>query len=108
VFRRPLTELISSVPTSPPAAPAQSALMQNYPNPFNGSSDIGFAISEFVRVRLTVYDVLGREVATLVNERRAPGRYQERFDAEALPSGVYLYRLTAGRYVQTRKMVIVR
>jgi hypothetical protein len=55
-----------------------------------------------------VYDVLGREVAVLVNERRAAGRYQDTFDANGLASGVYLYRMTAGNFVQTKKLVILK
>jgi hypothetical protein len=59
-------------------------------------------------VRLVVYDVLGREVAVLVNERKAPGSYEVRFDGSSLPSGVYFYRLETGTFVQTRKMVLLK
>jgi len=88
--------------------PAQFALEQNYPNPFNPDSDIRYQISEFKMVRLAVYDLLGREVAVLVNGNRAVGSYEVKFDATGLPSGVYLYRLTAGTLVLTRKMMLVR
>jgi hypothetical protein len=82
--------------------------MQNYPNPFNGISEIGFRIPEGAWVKLSVCDVLGREVATLVNETRPAGFYQVRFNSGDLPSGMYLYRLTAGSRTETRKMVLSR
>jgi hypothetical protein len=59
-------------------------------------------------VKLTVYDLLGREVAVLVDERMAPGSYETKFDAASLPSGTYIYRLTAGAFVQSRKMLLLR
>ena len=85
-----------------------SGLCQNFPNPFNPNSDIRYQISEFRTVKLAVYDLLGREVAVLVNETTPPGTYQVRFDGTGLPSGVYFYRLQAGSYVETRKMMLVR
>lgn len=88
--------------------PLEFTLGQNYPNPFNPSTNIGFTIADFGRVRIAVYDLLGREVAVLVNEHKAPGTYSIRFDASGLSSGVYLYRLTRGRFVQTRKMVVIK
>ena len=95
-------------------------LYQNYPNPFGKSAGVGNAtIIEYSvpagdakfaspTVRLNVYDALGREVATLVNKEQAPGKYSIRFNAASLPSGIYFYRLTAGNFVQTQKMVLVR
>ena len=88
--------------------PSDYSLGQNYPNPFNSSSDIRYQISDIRHVRLTVYDLLGREVAVLVDEKKAPGTYEVRFDASGLASGVYLYRLTAGSFVQTRKMLLLQ
>ena len=88
--------------------PRQAALEQNYPNPFNPQSDIRFETAEAGEVRLVVYDLLGREVAVLVNDRRPAGSYQVRFDAADLASGIYLYRLTAGHFTQTRKMILVK
>jgi len=88
--------------------PVRSALEQNYPNPFNGISNFEFRISEWGWVRVTVHDLLGREVATLVDERRAPGRYTIRFDAGNLASGMYLYRLTTGSESFTRRMLLIR
>lgn len=83
-------------------------LDQNYPNPFNPNSTISYQISAFSNVVLTVYDILGREVAVLVHEKKAPGTYQVRFDGSSLASGVYLYRLQTESRVETRKMMLLR
>jgi hypothetical protein len=83
-------------------------LFQNYPNPFNPVTTVSFRLSVASEVRLSVYDVLGREVEVLVNERKSPGRHDVAFDASGLASGVYLYRLQAGTFAQTRKMAITR
>ena len=88
--------------------PEKYALYQNYPNPFNPSTTIAFDLPESGAVKLTVYDVLGREVKTLLNGRRSAGRYEVRFDASDLASGVYLYRLEAGRHFLTRRMLLVK
>jgi hypothetical protein len=81
---------------------------QNYPNPFNPSTQITYQIPERSTVRLRVFDVLGKEVATLVNTEQAGGYHSVQFDAEGLRSGVYFYTLTAGRFSSTRKMLLVR
>jgi hypothetical protein len=83
-------------------------LEQNYPNPFNSSSDISYQISDIGMTKLTVYDILGREVVTLVNERKAPGKYTVRFTAEGVSSGTYLYSLEVGGTRLVRKMVLTR
>jgi hypothetical protein len=88
--------------------PLQTTLYQNYPNPFNPNSDIRYQISEFRMVKLAVYDLLGREVAVLVNEPKMPGEYQVKFDATGLPSGMYFYRLQSGNFTVTKMMVLVR
>jgi len=93
---------------SPGTLPGRYRLEQNYPNPFNPTTDIGFRIADFGLVRLAVYDLLGREVAVLVNEKKSPGSYSVRFDASSLASGIYLYRLQAGNFVSTSKMVLLR
>lgn len=84
------------------------SLIQNYPNPFNPSTVISFSLPEMTHVSLRVYDILGREVAALVNEVRPTGIHQVTFDAQRLASGVYFYTLNAGKYSQTRKMMLVR
>jgi hypothetical protein len=88
--------------------PGQFALAQNYPNPFNPSSTIEYTIMKGSQVTLKVYNMLGQEVSTLVSERLAPGRYTSRFDGSKLASGVYFYRLTAGTFVQTKQMVLIK
>jgi hypothetical protein len=89
--------------------PAEFSLSQNYPNPFNPTTRIGFGVSGLgARVKLAVYDLLGREVAVLMDERSEPGRFEVQFDASGLASGVYYYRLCAGSFVATKKMLLVR
>jgi hypothetical protein len=95
--------------------PRTLELMQNYPNPFNPVTTIKYTV-EGVRgqgpgvskTSLNVYDVLGRQVATLVDEVKAPGSYEARFDGTGLSSGVYFYRLTAGAFVQSRTMLLIK
>jgi len=88
--------------------PGEFALAQNYPNPFNPTTVISYQLPVASNVRLIIYDLLGRHVAVLVNERKAPGSYEVHFDTSGLSSGTYLYRLSAGGFAQTRKMVVVK
>ncbi len=88
--------------------PAEFALEQNYPNPFNPSTHIRFAIPTSGFVELKIFDLLGKGVATLVNERMVAGAHTAKLDAVGLATGVYLYRLTAGKFSQTMKMVVMR
>lgn len=90
------------------AAPGGFELLQNYPNPFNPVTMVSFVIGHSSFVSLTVYNLLGQEVATLVNEAKRPGEYQVRWDARGMPSGVYFYRLQAGTLTQTKKLVLLR
>jgi len=83
-------------------------LEQNSPNPFNGQTRIGFRVPGSGVVTLAVFDLLGHEVATLVNRQMAGGDYTTTFDSGALASGIYLYRLTSGSSVSTKRMVLVR
>lgn len=82
--------------------------LQNYPNPFNPSTKIQFSIVNRQWTIVKVFDVLGREVATLVNEVKEPGIYTVQWDAKGIASGVYLYRLQAGNFVETKKLVLLR
>jgi len=91
-----------------PGMPVSYELLQNYPNPFNPATTIQYQVAEPGTVRLVVLDMLGRQVSTLVNERKAAGAYAVRFDARGLASGVYFYRLEANGFVQTKKMTLVR
>jgi hypothetical protein len=89
-------------------APLEFALLQNYPNPFNPVTRISFNVARIVPVSLRVYNLLGQEVVTLVNELKTPGIYEVNFDAALLPSGVYLYRLEAGSFAATRRMLLLK
>ena len=88
--------------------PDHFALEQNYPNPFNPSTAISYQLTVNSEVTLKVFDVLGREVATLVNEKKDAGSYSVRFSGAGLSSGVYLYRLQAGEFTQTRKLMLLK
>ena len=110
---------ISGIPTEvageQQGVPLSFSLEQNYPNPFNPSTTIKYSLSSqerggvrSQRVLLRVYDVLGREVTTLVDELKAPGHYQVTWDARSAASGVYLYRLQTGSFSQTRKLILMR
>jgi hypothetical protein len=96
--------------TTPPdqGIPRRFALEQNYPNPFNPTTAISYQLPAFSRVVLKVYNVLGREVATLVNEKEEAGKHSVTWNASSIPSGVYFYRLQAGAYSETKKLVLLK
>jgi hypothetical protein len=98
-------------------APNKFELEQNYPNPFNPTTTIKYSIPSVIArsgatrqslVQLKVYDILGREVKTLVNKEQAPGNYSVKFDASQLSSEIYFYRLQSGKFIQTRKMILMK
>lgn len=88
--------------------PGTFAISQNYPNPFNPTTRINFELPEMADVRLEVYNIIGQRVALLVNEQRRAGYHQVTFDGSSLASGVYLYRIQAGTFIQTQKMMLVK
>ena len=88
--------------------PIRFSLYQNYPNPFNPSTEIEYTINKEGKVSLKVFNVLGEEVATLVNKVENAGNYKVAFNASSFPSGIYFYRLQAGIFVQTRKMILLK
>jgi probable HAF family extracellular repeat protein len=88
--------------------PRNFIVSQNYPNPFNPSTIIQYQVSSISQVTLNVYDVLGKEVATLVNEEKPVGDYEVHFNASQLASGIYFYKLQAGSFVETKKMILIR
>lgn len=90
------------------ANPLKFSLEQNYPNPFNPATDIRYSLSDVRKVSLKVYDVLGREVATLVDEVKQPGEHQARWDASGFASGMYFYRLQTSGFSSVRRMVLLR
>jgi hypothetical protein len=100
--------IVDLLTTVPAVRPAGFELLQNYPNPFNPTTVVSFQLPAVSNVRLAVYDLVGREVAVLVNEQRAPGSYEVTFDGTILSSGVYVYRLEAGTTVQSRTMMLLR
>ena len=108
VYRRPLSELITSVEQISYQVPENYNLLQNYPNPFNPSTTIKYDLPRQSRVKLVVYNVLGREVATLVDGAKKAGSYQVRWNAKGFASGVYFYRLKAGDYIATKKLLLLK
>jgi hypothetical protein len=107
VWRRLLSEM-TSVREGATRFPNTHLLEQNYPNPFNPSTTIKYELPQSSIVKLSVYDVLGREVSVLVNERRDAGVHEVKFDGATLASGVYLYRLQAGDFTQTKRLILLR
>lgn len=87
---------------------AEFCLIQNYPNPFNPVTNIKYSISGRVFTTLKVYDILGNEVASLVNEMKESGNYSVEFNAANLPSGIYVYKITAGNFVATKKLILLK
>ena len=81
---------------------------QNYPNPFNPKTTLKYEVPELRFVTLKVYDVLGNEIVTLVNEEKPVGNFEVEFDASALSSGIYFYRLQAGSFIETKKMALMK
>jgi hypothetical protein len=88
--------------------PDKYYLYQNYPNPFNPSTNIKFQIKDSRFVNLKVYNILGKEIATLINEKLKPGEYEVSFDGSGLASGIYFYKLITRDFVQTRKMLMIK
>jgi len=88
--------------------PERFLITQNYPNPFNPSTSIQYTVSSRQFVSLKIYDVLGNEIATLVNEEKPAGSYEVEFNSEGISSGIYLYKITAGDFTQTKKMILLK
>ena len=100
--------LVSVEVTRTSPVPEAYSLSQNYPNPFNPATLIQYALPASGRVTLTVYNVLGQEVRTLVNDIQGAGRYTVTFDASSLSSGLYFYRVQSGSYTAVKKMMLVK
>ena len=98
----------SAIETPELTVPKRFALEQNYPNPFNPTTGIRYQVSGTSNVLLAVYNLLGQEVAMLVNEVKTPGTYTVQFNASTVPSGVYFYRMTAGSFTSTKSMVVLK
>ena len=112
-WRRPLSELIVGVKNISSDIPSGFLLSQNYPNPFNPTTRIKFSIPPFEggqrgMTSLKVYDILGKEIETLVNEKLNPGKYKVTFNASQYPSGVYFYRLITESFSETKRMILLK
>lgn len=99
---------ITSVSNNGNSLPDKYALYQNYPNPFNPETNIKFQTSESGDVRLTIFDILGKKVSTLVNEHLSPGTYEVTWTASSFPNGIYYYRLETNDYSSTKKMILIK
>lgn len=88
--------------------PPTFSLLQNYPNSFNPNSMIEYSIHKYSFVALKVYDILGKEITTLVNEEKSAGSYEVKFDANSLSSGIYFYKIQAGDYSSVKKMILIK
>lgn len=106
VFRYAFTAAPVGIHNNNGEIPSSYVLSQNYPNPFNPSTQISFGLPKASSVKITVYDMLGKEVATLVNEYKAAGNYTVDFDASSLSSGAYIYKLSADDFTETKKMIL--
>jgi len=108
-WRRPLAEIINDASPVSSEIPASFKLYQNYPNPFNPTTNIKYQIADNKFVTLKIYDLLGKEAATLLNKKQSPGRYEITWNGSSYPSGVYYYSLYAdGQRIDTKKMVLVK
>jgi hypothetical protein len=107
VWRRGLSEILAVESTST-EVPTSFSLSQNYPNPFNPGTKIKFQIKDARLVTLKVYDIFGKEVTTLVNGKLKAGEYDVTFNGSGLPSGIYIYKLTAGDFKAAKKMILVK
>lgn len=99
---------ITSVSEEKYFLPSRITLSQNYPNPFNPATKIRYSIPQHSFVTMKVYDILGSEVATLINEHKKPGEYNVMFDSKNLSSGIYFYQLSVGKFIETKKMLLLR
>jgi hypothetical protein len=108
VWRRPLSDMIASVDLAASQMPHEFLLHQNYPKPFNPSTTIRYGLPHKSQVSLTVYNTLGQQVAQLVQGEEEAGYHEVRFDASGLSSGVYFFRLRAGDFVSSRKLLLLR
>jgi aminopeptidase N len=103
-----LKDILSITTVGEKLLPAEFHLGQNYPNPFNPATNFEFRIADAGFVTLKVYDILGNEIAVLVNEERSAGKYEITFDASGLSSGIYYYKLKSGDFESTKKMILLR
>jgi hypothetical protein len=108
LWRCSISRLLSGIENKPKKIPLSFVLNQNYPNPFNPSTTIQYAIPNPEHVILKVYNVLGKEVATLVNGNKSAGEYNISFNGSNFASGIYFYRITAGSFTDTKKLILLK
>ncbi len=108
LWRRPLSEIITSVENNENSLPIHFNLMQNYPNPFNPQTNINYQLPIGGHVTLKVYDTIGKEVGVLLNGEMPAGFHQIKFDASNLTSGIYFYQLRIGSFVSTKKLILIK
>ena len=106
--QRVTRDLLTSIRNAEDEIPEEFVLFQNYPNPFNPTTTINFSIHNSQFSILKIYNALGKEVKTLLQEELAPGVYELKFNGSDLPSGIYFYRLTSGSFTQTHKMILLK
>ncbi len=107
VWRRPLSEMITEI-EDVEQLPTEFLLSQNYPNPFNPTTSISYSIPEYSYITIKVFDILGNEIETLVNEEKPAGRYELTWNAVNYPSGIYFYKLQAGSFAEMKKMILLK
>ena len=108
IWRRPLSTIPTGIDKRKEIVPDAFSLEQNNPNPFNITTTINFSIPNYSHVSLKIFNNSGKEVRTLVNGVKSGGNHQIEFDASALPTGVYFYRLQSGVFMETKKLVLLR
>jgi len=108
VWQRPLSEMVTGIKDPINQTPPRFMLQQNYPNPFNPSTTISFIIAERSFVSLKVFDIIGREITTIIFKELNSGSYFAKWNASNLPSGIYFYRLEAGLLSETKKLVLMK
>ena len=108
VFTDPVSSLITEIMANDHTPPANYGLEQNYPNPFNPITIIKYSIAEEGNVRLSVFNLLGCKVHTLVDEKKSAGNYSVQLDGSNLPTGLYFYRLETNRYSATKKLLLLK
>ncbi len=112
IWKRNLSD-ITEIKENPVEIPTIFSLSQNYPNPFNPTTTIKYSVPKIINnqssiVNLKIYDILGREIATLVNEEKTPGMYEVEFNAKSLSSGIYFYKLAVGSFTATKKLILLK
>ena len=101
-------DVMTSVNAKDNILPSTIRLQQNYPNPFNPSTTIAYSVPQKSFVTLKVYDILGKEITTLVNSDKSPGNYQVEFHGDNLSNGIYIYEMQLGKMLLTRKMILLK